>query len=308
MRCEGMFRKNAREILVMNRRIVLLQERFKKISSPQEARLLLHQTGDLLISVDKPMLQNFILDLRQNATDLKFKYYRARCQYILIPPEDALTFWINYILGHCPERSRFAFFEGEILELLKILETARVEENKRGLPHKEVSAAVKIIKDKYPGLIAGLTQEPLLIPVMNFSLQGDDVLGWPQHHCFVLFASPNDEEQSLVSILHSLVHVVHYHLTEDLGVLPPGFENLQRDLSEEPVVFQALTAESFAEIITASLLYDTEFMSLVAYMEFNHQQHEAVLHYLSWLQSIFYSRVGENVKKLAEEHYRKLHA
>lgn len=296
-----MFRKNAREALVMNRRIVLLRERYKNIRTPQEARYLLHQTLEILIFVDKITLQNFILELRQNATDLKFKYYRARCQYILIPPEDALTFWINHILGHCPEGSRFANFEGEILELLKILETAKVKENQPCFsPYKEVSAAFKIIKDKYPGFLAGLTREPLLICVINFSLRGKDVLSWPQHHCFALFESANDVEHSLVAILHSLVHLVHYHLTEDLNVLPPGFENLQND--------QALNAENFAETMTASLLYDTEYMSLVAYMELSHQQHEAIRHYLAWLQSMFFTGLGESVKKLMEEHHHKLHA
>jgi hypothetical protein len=292
----------------MNRRIVSLQERFQKIRTPQEARVLLHQTLELLITVDKPILEKFILNLRQNATDLKFSYYRARCQYILIPPEDALTFWINYILGNCPEKSRYAYFEGEILELLKILEIAQLNENRRCLPHKNVSAALKIVKAKYPGFLTGLTKDPLLIPLMNFSLQGEAGLEWPQHHCLTLFTPPNNEEYSLVTILHSLVHFIHYHLTEDLAVLPPGFENLQKDLLEESNVFQTLNAESFVETITASLLYETDYMSLVAYMEFNQQQQEAIRQYLLWLQNMFFTGLGENVKKLMEEHQRKLQA
>ncbi|AHF06804.1 hypothetical protein [Desulfitobacterium metallireducens] len=304
-----MFRKNASEILGMNRRIGLLRERYKKISTPHEARFLLHQTIEFLISVDKIVLQNFILDLRQNATDLKFKHYRARCQYILIPPEDALTFWINHVLGHCPEGSRFAYFEGEILELLKILETVRIKEDQPFLSlHKEISVAFKIFKDNYPGFLAGLTREPLLIPVMDFSLQGEAVVGCPQHHCFALFASSTDMEHSLVTILQSLVHIFHYYLTEDFEVLPPGFDNLQGELSEESIALQALNAESFTETITASLLYDTEYMSLVAYMEFSHQQHEAIKQYLMWLQNMFFNGLGENVKKLIEEHHQKLHA
>lgn len=308
MGCDRMNRKNAREILVMNHHIVSLQERFKKIQSPEEARLLLHESLEFLIAVDKVILEKFILGLRQNATDLKYKYYRARCQYILIPPEDALTFWVNYVLGNCPERSRFAYFEGEILEILKILERAQVKECKRGLPYREVSAALQIIKSKYPVFLTGLTNDPLLIIVMNFSVQDEDGLGWPQHHCFALFASPNNEEISFVSILHSLVHIIHYQLTEDISVLPLGFENLQKALSEDLSVLQVLNAKSFAEIITASLLYETEYMSLVAYMEFDHQQQETIRQYLAWLQNVFFIGLGENVQKLMDEHQRKLHA
>jgi len=292
----------------MNHQIVLLRERFKKISSPQEARQLLHQALDLLISVDKHLLQDFILYLRQIATDLQFSHYHARCQYILIPPEDALTFWINHVLGHCPEEARFAYFEGEIHELLKVLDMAQIEENKLCLPRKQVSTAVAIFKDKYPGFLTGLTREPFLIPIMNLSIQGGSVLCWPQYHCFALFASQNDEEQSLISILHSLVHLIHYQLTEDLSVLPPGFINLQRKLYEEPSEIQSLIAEGFAEIITASLLYDTEYMPLVAYMEFNLQQHEEICHYLSWLQVMFFSGFGDNVKQMMSKHQQKLQA
>lgn len=305
---ERMIRNNAREILIINQKVISLRERFKKINNPKEASILLHQTLEYLIPADKQMLQKFIIDLRQNATDLKFKYYRARCQYILIPPEDALTFWINHILGSCPEGSRLAYFEGEILDLLKILEAAQMKENQRGLPSKEVSAAFKIIKNKYPGFLGGLTREPLLIPVMGFSIQSKTVMAWPQYHCFVLFASKNGEERSLISIVHSLVQSIHYSLTGDLNIFPPGFENLQKNLFEEPGGIHALDAESVAETITASLLYDTEYMSQAAYMELNHQQHEAIKNYLIWLQSLFSPGLGKNVKKLMEEHDQKLRA
>lgn len=294
---------------MINSQVLIMRESFKKISSPLEAKQLLKQAIDAFHSVDKHLLQDLILSLRQNATDLKFKHYRARCQYILIPPEDSLTFWINYVLGHCPEGSRFSVFEGEVQELLKILDTSLIERNNSvDLPRQEISTAVRLIKDKCPGFLSGLTREPILIPVMNFSIKNGSVLSWPQLNCFALFVPKNEEVQSLISILHSLVHIIHYNLTEELEVLPLGFENLLRKLSEDQTGRQSISAETFAETITASLLYDTEYMSLVAYMEFDHQQQEEIHHYLTWLQRMFYSGLGDNVKKMMAEHQKKLRA
>lgn len=293
----------------MNHQLMELKVKFKRIKSPAEALQLLQQAIDVFNSVDKHLLQDFILYLRQIATDLQFKHYRARCQYIIISPEDSLTFWICLRLGNCPDNSRFAFFEGEVLELLKLLAPAEATINQSNyLPRKEIEAAIKSMKNKYPGFLTSLIREPLLIPVLNFSMQGGSVIDWPQLHCFALLGTKHEEGESLITILHSLVRIIHYTLTEDLKILPLGFANLLQKLSLELDVLTLDDAETFTETMTASLLYGTEYMPLVAYMEFDQRQHMEIHRYFSWLQEMFLSEQGTNVKKLMEEHRKRLRA
>ena len=103
------------------------QRKFKSLRNPDEAVELLQQTIDQFANADKHSLEQFILYLRQTADDIRFKYYKARCLYTLIPPEDALSFWVCNTLGSLPQTIRFSNFEGEVLELLKILSLADQE-------------------------------------------------------------------------------------------------------------------------------------------------------------------------------------
>jgi hypothetical protein len=315
-----MFQRNKNELEnhLENRHrnlIIELLNKFKTIKDPDEAIQLLQETINLLSNVDKPALQSFIVSLRQIAEDYKFKYYKARCKYIIIPPDVALSFWVCYVLGSQPETTRFSFFEGEIQELLKILSLVSKEDNfflqnnkEKYLPVREVETVLTLIKDRYPMFYSGVTKEPVLIPIMNFSVMTGSILCIPRLHCFGFFKTKSEAVYSIVSILHSVVHILHYQLTEDLNILPPGFRNLHQKLFEYIEMTLEDWAETFAEIVVASLLYDTEYMPLVAYMELCQEDQEAISNYLSWLEMIYVSSLQENIQKLIQESEGKLRA
>lgn len=300
-----MFRKNSKvlESQPENQQLISFPKRFKSIRKPIEAIQLLQEAIDVFRNVDKHELEHFILFLRQNAEDFQFKYYRARCTYISIPPEDSLAFWISYVLGSLPETSRFSFFESEVQELLKILSQKSIVEKERGnpernLPIKEVEVVLSLLKEKYPIFFRGVTREPILIPIMGFSVKGGSVLSIPRLHCFGLFKPKNETEDPLVVILHSIVHILHYQLTEDLNVLPPGFKNLHHKLFDELEMSCTDWAETFAETVVSSLLYETEYMPLVAYLELGQQDQKEISDYLFWLEMIYASSLQDNIRKL----------
>lgn len=278
------------------------EKRFKSIRKPSEAIQLLQEAIDVFKSVDKHELEHFILFLRQNAEDFQFKYYKARCTYIIIPPEDSLAFWVSYVLGSLPEASRFSFFESEVQELLKVLSQVPSEKEKRSLvynlPMKEIEVALSLLKEKYPIFFKGVTREAILIPIMNFSVTRGSVLSIPRLHCFGLLRPKNETEHPLLAILHSFLHILHYQLTEDLKVLPLGFENLYHKLFDGLEMTSGEWAETFAETVVASLLYETEYMPLVAYMELGQQDHMEISNYLSWLETIYASSLQDNIQKL----------
>lgn len=308
MGCDGMFQKNTKEILETNRQIIILRDKYKRLRNPFEAIQLLQQTLELVRHLDKHQREELILNLRQIATDLQFRHYRARCQFTLIPPNDALTFWICNSLGQCPEVLRFAYFEEEIRELIKILATVVSERSLSYLPQKEVTTALELLKAKYPQFLINLTREPILIPILNFRVFGASQMSWPQHHCVALFAPNSGEEDYLLPIiLHAFTQIIHYNLTGDLSILPLGFEHLMKKLSVDLTGTPLKDAESFAEIVTASLFYNTEYMPLAAYMELGQNDHAEIQQYLSWLQDM-YSGVGDNIKKMMAEHQRALRA
>lgn len=299
-----MFRKNKKVLdnQPENKQWINFQKRFKSIRKPSEAIQLLQEAVDVFKNVDKHALEHFILFLRQNAEDFQFKYYRARCTYIIIPPEDSLAFWVSYVLGSLPETSRFSFFESEVQELLKVLSQVTNEKERENhvhnLPIKEVEFALSLLREKYPIFFKGVTREPILIPILNFSVKSGSVLSIPRLHCFGLFKSKNETEHPLVAILHSFVHILHYQITEELNILPPGFANLHHKLFDELEMSCADWAEIFAETVVSSLLYETEYMSLVAYMELSQQDQRDISNYLSWLEMIYASSLQDNIQKL----------
>lgn len=299
-----MFRKNNKvfDNQLESRQWINFQKRFKSIRNPSEAIQVLKEAIDIFRDVDKHKLEHFILYLRQNAEDFQFRYYTARCTCIIIPPEDSLAFWISYILGSLPETSRFSFFESEVQELLKVLSQVSPEKEREkhdhNLPFKEVNVVLSLLKEKYPLFYKGVIREPILIPIFNFSVKTGSVLSIPRLHCFGLFKPKNETENPLVLILHSIVHILHYHVTEDLDILPPGFANLHHKLFDELEMSSTDWAEIFAETVVSSLLYETEYMSLVAYMELGQQDQMEISNYLSWLEMIYVSSLQDNIQKL----------
>jgi hypothetical protein len=313
-----MFRKNKRVIQSRseNRLCNELQDRFKAVKEPSEAVELLHEAIDFFKNVDKHTLEHFILYLRQTAEDLQYKYYKARCNYIIIPPQDSLAFWVSFVLGSLPETSRFSFFEGEVHELLKVLsqesdkaEILRFENTVyRHLPEKEVEIVLSLFKEKYPVFFTAVTKDPVLIPIMNFSVSNGSVLSIPRLHCFGLFKPKNETEHPLVAVMHSFAHILHYQLTEDLDVLPPGFSNLHSMLFDELEMSSTDWAETFAETVVSSLLYESAYMPLVAYMELSQQDQKEISNYLIWLETIYASSLQDNIQKLILKSEGKLRA
>lgn len=299
-----MFRKNRKVFDKQpdDRQWINFQKRFKCIRNPSEAIQVLHEAIDIFRDVDKHKLEHFILYLRQNAEDLQFKYYNARCTCIIIPSEDSLAFWISYILGSLSEKSRFPFFESEVQLLLKVLSQVSHEKVSEKLDHnlplKEINVVLSLLKEKYPIFYKGVTRDPILIPIMNFSMKTGSVLTIPRLHCIGLFNPKNETEHPLVSILHSIVHLLHYQVTEDLNILPLGFANLHHKLFDELEMSSVDWAETFAETVVSSLLYETEYMSLVAYLELGQQDHKEISNYLTWLEMIYASSIQDNIQKL----------
>lgn len=303
-----MFQKSSKDIVGTNRQIIILREKYKRLRNPFEAIQLLQQTLELVRHLDMNLRHELISNLRQIATDLQFKHYRARCQFILIPPEDALIFWICNRIGQCSEMVRFAYFEEEIHELTKTLATVVSVNDQYYFPQKEVTTALELIKLKYPHFLIDLIREPIIIPILNFRISRVIQMDWPRYHCFALFAPKNEEEDRLLpTILHALVHIIHLNLTGDLTILPIGFENLMKQLSVDLPGTPIRNAELFAEILAASLFYNTEYMPLAAYMELGQHDQEEIQHYLDWLQDM-YTGLGDKIKKMMEEHQRALRA
>ena len=70
------------------------QKRLRTLHKPEEIKDYLQEVVEGLAKADKTALVDFILALRQWADDIQFRYYKARCRYTIIPPEDALAFWM----------------------------------------------------------------------------------------------------------------------------------------------------------------------------------------------------------------------
>jgi len=289
------------------------QERYKSVKRPFEAITLLQDTIDVFGNVDKHMLEELILFLRQNAEDHRYKYYRARCMYIVIPPEHALAFWISYVLGSLPENTRFSVFESEVQELHKVLLQMSEEKEKTinlklTSLYREIETAFSLIKDKFPIFFRNVTREPIMVPVMDFSIKSGSVLSIPRLNCVALMKTRNQTEHPLISTLHSLVHILHYRLTEDLEVLPPGFANTYDKLFDELILSSKAWAEAFAETVVSSILYETEYMPLVAYLELSQEDHKEIANYLSWLEMIYASSLQDNMQKLILKSVSQLRA
>ncbi|AGA69469.1 hypothetical protein Desdi_2024 [Desulfitobacterium dichloroeliminans LMG P-21439] len=290
---------------------LVYQKKFRNLRYPDEAVELLQQVIDQFAKADKHSLQQLIVYLRQTADDIRFKHYHARCLYTLIPPEDALAFWVCYVLGSLPEDIRFANFTGEVLELLKVLSLA--DQGSSGLrqapwakitgPSHEVSLALALIKEEYPIFFHSITKDPLLVPLLDFGLKAKEgnLMIIPRLHCLGIFQPGKAGEDSLIPILHALSHILHYVLTEDVLVMPPGFLNMYQkifdDYSKSPEEWE----EIFAEIFIASLLYETEYMSLVAYMELCQEDQVVIRNYFTWLETIFSSSLQDNMQKIIHQ-------
>lgn len=312
--CDRMLQRSRKgfESSKENQPWVKFEKKFKAINKTENAVQLLQESIEMFCNVDKHGLEDFILNLRQIAQDLQFKYYKARCNAIIIPPEDSLTFCIGHVLGSLPETTRFSYFESEVQALLKILSRVTKEKerdpSRTYVPRKEIEGALFLLKEKYPIFFTGVTKDPMLIPIFNFSITSGSVLSLPHLHCFGVFKPTNADEHPLVSILHSIVHILHYQLTEDLDILPPGFANLHQSLFDDHEILNLDWAETFAELIVASLLYETEFMPLVAYMELSHSDQKEISKYLSWLETIFASSLQDNIQRLILKCEGKLRA
>lgn len=307
-----MLRKNKKEPVL--HQWAEYQNQFKNLKKPSEAVALLQEILDVFGNVDKQALEQIILFLKQISQDIQFKYYKARCKYIIIPPEDSLAFWVSHVLGSLPETSRFSNFESEVQELLKILSEVS-EEADGGNTNlissnykKDVEIVMSLFKEKYPIFFTGMTRDPVFIPIMNFCLRTGSVLSVPRLHCFGLFKPKSETEHPIVVILHSLAHILHYQITEELDILPPGFENLYYRLFDYLVMTDTDWAETFAEIVVASMLYETPYMPLVAYMELNQEDQNEIRHYLCWLEAIYSSSLQDNIKKLILEYEGRLRA
>lgn len=290
---------------------LVYQKRFKALRNPLEAVELLQEVTDQFANADKHSLEHFIVYLRQCADDIQFKYYKARCLYTLIPPEDSIAFWVCYTLGSLPENIRFSNFEGEVLELLKVLsladqETPRFKKStwkNLSAPSKDIDLALSLLKEEYPIFFNSITKNPLLIPVLNFRLVSREgsVMTIPRLHCLGFFQPCMTEEGSLIPILHAIARVLHHYLTEDANVMPPGFLNMYQkvfdDYPRNPVEWE----EIFAEIFIASLLNETEYMPLVAYMELCHEDQVIIRNYFTWLEMIFASSLQDNMQKIIHQ-------
>lgn len=290
---------------------LVYQKKFKALRNPSEAMKLLQEITDQFANADRHSLEHLIVYLRQCADDIQFKYYKARCLYTIIPPEDSLAFWVSYTLGSLPENIRFSTFEGEVLELLKVLSLAdqgnlKLKQNtwkNNSAPSKAMDLALSFLKEEYPVFFNSITKNPLLVPILNFRLKSREgaVMTIPRLHCLGVFQPCMTEEGSLIPILHALAHVLHHYLTEDANVMPPGFLNMYKkvfdDYPRNPVEWE----EIFAEIFVASLLYETEYMPLVAYMELCHEDQVVIRNYFTWLEMIFASSLQDNMQRVIHQ-------
>lgn len=284
--------------------------KFKWIKSPGQAIEQLQESIEINRNLDKHELEHFILNLRQIAQDIQFKYYKARCKAIIIPPEDSLTFCVDYFIGSINEKARFSTFESKVQELLKILSQITQEIGKGCAPldrGKAIETPLALFEEKYPVFFKGVTKDPILIPLLNFSVATGSVLSLPDLHCFGLFKSKSKDEPVLVSVLHSLAHILHYQLTGDLTILPPGFANLHHALFDDELL-NLNWSETFADLLVASLLYETEYMPLVAYMELSQEDQMEIKKYLSWLEMIYASYLQDNIQRLILKSEGKLRA
>lgn len=299
--------KPARDDVV--EKISQLQRKFYNLASVEEGISALQEVVVNLHNGDRHTLAQQILKFRQIADDLQFRYYKARCTYILIPPQDALAFWIALSLGSLPEHSRLADLEGEILELLKIMTQASPESTALGpsrdegeyeLLTRETEIAITLLKESFPVLFHHLTKTPILMPLLNFSLQEreETVFTIPRLNCLGFFNKEIGEGELLVSILQGIAHLIHYQLTEDLRIMPPGFWNIYGQVFDDNMLTPYEGKEIFADLFTASLLYDTEYMPLVAYMEFCQKDQEQIKRYFVWLERIFKSTLQANMQKV----------
>lgn len=285
--------------------------KIKTMRSPAEAIEFLQEVTEGLANADKHSLEDFILYLRQRADDIQFKYYKARCLYMMIPPEDSLTFWLCYTLGRLPETIRFSNFEGEVLELLKVLSLAEQSPQtwkqgnwfKKDALGKEMNCALSLLKEEYPVFFSSLTKNPLLVPVLGFrlKLREGSLMTIPRLHCLGVFQPNRNEEELLLPILHALAHILHYSLTEDAKVMPPGFTNMVKQIFDDYQMNQEDGGEFFAELFVASLLYDTEYMPLVAYMELCHEDQAVIRNYFTWLETIYASSLQDNMLRVIHQ-------
>lgn len=299
--------KSSKEDVV--EKISQLQRKFYNLASVEEGISALQEVVSNLHNGDRHTLAQQILKFRQIADDLQFRYYKARCTHIFIPPQDALAFWIALSIGSLPEHSRLADLEGEVLELLKIMTQASSEStssrsNTDGgeyeLLAKETEIAITLFKENFPVLFHHLTKTPILMPLLSFSLQEreETVFTIPRLNCLGFFNKEVGEGELLVSILQGIAHLIHYQLTEDLRIMPPGFWNIYGQVFDDNMLTPYEGKAIFADLFSASLLYDTEYMPLVAYMEFCQKDQEQIKRYFRWLERIFKSTIQANMQKV----------
>lgn len=285
------------------------QKKLKTLRNPTEAMEFLQEIMNQLANADKHALEDFIVYLRQWADDIQFKYYKARCLYMLIPPEDSLAFWICYTLGSLPQKTRFANFKGEVLELLKILSMTEQKTSKYDFKAqkdelcKEIDWALSLLKEEYPVFFNSMTRDPIIVPVLNLQLESEQgsLMTIPRLHCLGIFQSKKNQAELLLSILHAMSHILHYSLTEDAIVMPPGFINMVKQVFDDYQISFDDGGEFFAATFVASLLYDTEYMSLVSYMELCREDQAAIKSYFLWLETIYASSLHDNMVRVIHQ-------
>lgn len=123
----------------------------------------------------------------------------------------------------------------------------------------------------------------------------------PRLHCLGVFQPNRNEEELLLPILHALAHILHHSLTEDAKVMPPGFTNMVKQIFDDYQMNSEDGGEFFAELFVASLLYDTEYMPLVAYMELCHEDQAVIRNYFTWLETIYASSLQDNMLRVIHQ-------
>jgi len=286
------------------------QKRLRTLHKPEEIKDYLQEVVEGLAKADKTALVDFILALRQWADDIQFRYYKARCRYTIIPPEDALAFWMCYTLGSLPEQIRFSSFAGEVLEFLKILamteETAsswKLKAGEKDRVCKEFDRALSLFKDEYPVFYSHLVRNPILVPFLKLKLKSPQgcLFTVPRLHFIGVLQQEFNQEEFFLSVLDAIARLIHYAITEDNLVMPPGFENVVKKVFEDYPLSGEEGGEFFAEVFIASLLYETEYMPLIAYMELSHEDQIILKNYFSWLENIFASTIQDNMVRVIQQ-------
>ena len=83
--------------------------------------------------------------------------------------------------------------------------------------------------------------------------------------------------------------------------MPPGFANIVKQVFDDYHMSLEDGGEFFAETFVATLLYDTEYMPLVAYMELCQEDQVALKSYFSWLETIYASSLQDNMLRVIHQ-------